>query len=151
MDGFCSATFMEHVNQLAATSLAKGQSTYLTGLRSWNTPIGTYSGDPLEIEGIEEGYFRNDLNEAYSIAINTSGENSGRIGTCMAFKAQVDWLAIKERAYRFRHATSIRCAMHSAGRQTTRGSGRGTLYGGLVGTIQDLIASSYNDGDSGVG
>ena len=99
---------------------------------------GDWEGDPLVIPGIADAFDRDEINQQYASML-ADGTNPGSVGSCSALKTQVDWLAMLERGLRARHATSVRCAVHSAARRGGHSSGAGVFLGGVLRHVQGII------------
>lgn len=98
--------------------------------RKWQMPSKwTWDLNLFHISGqksIKEAFDRTRLNNLYVRALlkgapiddkDKAAAGEGRVSDCQAIKIQVDHLAIQERAFRLRHASSVRCAMHAAVRR----------------------------------
>lgn len=95
--------------------------------RKWQMPAPNgWDLDLFNISGISKAFDRDTANKVYMRALtkgpvvgalDLAPEGEGRIADCQAMKIQIDYLAVQERAFRLRHSTSIRCAMHAASRR----------------------------------
>ena len=106
--------------------------------RAWFLPSpNSWDGSPFDLDGISSAFDREDLNNKYVDAIQSAGEpNGGKVVDRMTTKIQIDYLACMERAFRARHASSVRCAMHSAGRR----SGQGDPTNGVLTAVRNYLA-----------
>lgn len=143
-----STLFLEHMLELANIAQAYADSAKGNNQTNWhNAGVNTtlWDGDVLNISGMNYAFDRADLQQAHKEILATLGS----IGDSRAVKLQSDYFAGMERAFRSRHATSIRCKMHAAGRKDAHADGGGIYYT-LIKYIQDLIAAGNNGGDNGV-
>ena len=131
--------FRDQVAALQAAALAFANSVTAEEQRSWMTlSLNGWAGDPLDVGGISSAFDRDAINQQYAEMLNDPAD-SGSLGSCLALKLQVDWLAMLERAFRARHATSVRCAVHSAARRKGHSSGGGVFAVGTLAYVQDII------------
>lgn len=108
------------------------------GLRAWMLgDTSLWAGNPLDLDSIGEAFSRRGPGSAYALALVSS---HGSTGDAMSAKFQSDALAARERAFRLRHATAVRCGMHAAGRRAGQAEGLGAA-GRLETHAQDLIAA----------
>ena len=107
--------------------------------RPWMTlDHGSWSGNPFDIPGMTGAFDRDDINQHYAEMLSDPA-NLGSLGSSLALKLQVDWLAVLERAFRTRHASSVRCAVHAAARRKGHSSGAGIFSIGTLGYVQNII------------
>jgi len=147
-----SPNFVSHIQKLAAIAKQNGQADISSGQRKWNQPgiVMGWSGDQLDITGMNLAFDRKDLNAMHNDIISTAGQsNGGRIADSMLAKRQADYMACEERAYRLRHATSVRCSVHSAAREIAHGMDSGIYYHNILGFMQDSLSAGYNGSDTG--
>lgn len=101
--------------------------------RKWQMPEpGTWDLNLFHISGtpgtgsIKDAFDRTRPNKLYTRALlkgqpidakDIAPAGEGRVADCQAMKIQIDHLAVQERAFRLRHATSVRCVMHAAVRR----------------------------------
>ena len=111
--------------------------------RKWMMPaaIGNWKGNPLDIASIADAFDRSEANEQYQDAIFKNGTS----GTAMGQKVQIDYLGMMERAFRSRHKTPCRAAMHAAGRRKGHGQPEGVHSGAVLLYVQDLLRSGLRD------
>lgn len=106
--------------------------------RRWQIlPLIGWSGDPLDIPGIKYKFDRTSIGSQYADCL--SGSESGTVADAMALKLQNDWLAAQERAFRLRHATSVRCAVHAAARRSGHAKESGVLTTGIQTYLENII------------
>ncbi len=142
--------------------------------RKWQLPDpGLWDKDLFNLtgaNGINKAYDRTCPNRLYRRALlkgpvepdcqgggASSGE--GRVSDCIASKIQIDYVAIQERAFRFRHMTPVRCAIHALTRRRGHselndidaGAGVGGIFTGMVKYVNNIILSGYNDNSPPVG
>ena len=120
--------------QKLSAKLKKAESSTQTQ-RVWMAP-SDWDGDPFNIPGMHEPSFdRTPINEDYEqVAVDTE-QHVGRAG-CL--KIQLDAVAQMERAFRYRHASGIRCVLHAAARHGGHGNAKG-VFGAVANYAQDLL------------
>lgn len=106
--------------------------------RIWRTPIGWTIGDPLNIPGFTEPFNRLKINEDYELSFQ---DDDGREADAIAAKLQGDHVSSQERAFRFRHASHIRCVMHGANRRQGHSLVGGGVHARILEHVQDVIVS----------
>lgn len=99
----------------------------VTSQRKWQIPTpNTWDLNLFNISGISGAFDRATANQVYIRALtkgpkvgllDKAPEGEGRVADCQAMKIQIDYMATMERAFRLRHASSIRCKLHSAARR----------------------------------
>lgn len=144
-----SSNFVGHIVALADIEKRNGEADLATNQRKWNLPgiNQGWNGNPLDITGMNLAFQRDDINDLHCVSMTSSA----RLADSMAMKRQADYMAAEERAYRLRHATGIRCNVHSAARLVAHGHGNGVYHNGVLGYIQDGLAAGYNGGQTGQG
>lgn len=130
-----------------------GRSIDVSKQRKWQLPFSwNWDNNLFHIfgpAGIQSAYDRTCPNDLYVRALTKGApisngcssdapDGEGRVSDCMAEKVQIDYLAIQERAFRLRHATPIRCAIHAAVRR--RGHSTANDATGSQAFLQDLGA-----------
>lgn len=121
---------LQTVSGRNATALSQG------GQGQWMVP-SNWGGNPLDIPNLHLPAFdRTSINGAY-----LSAQSNGTVGESSCMKLQLDYLSVMERAFRSRHATSVRCLMHTSARFTGQSSLQG-IFGAVQGVIQDLLQAA---------
>lgn len=94
----------------------------------WTRPdLNGWNGDLADLEGISKPFDRSVSNQQF-VAATADPDNPGTTGDLVAATLQVDYLAVMERAFRVRHATThIRAILHSAARRRGHGSQKGVF------------------------
>lgn len=93
--------------------------------RPWQLPPGTeWTGDLTAIDQIEKAFDRSEIEENHAAVIGDLAA-PGTAGDVISLKLQNDYVAAMERAFRARHATSVRCMAHAAGRRAGHGHSAG--------------------------
>lgn len=147
--GNISPNFNDQVEALSSTLQGSGNAAVAPVQRGWQSPpavagVGAWDGNPFTIDGDESigvPFYRTDLNKAYIAAITSSGgTGGGRVVDRMTTKIQVDYLAAMERAFRARHASSVRCTAHAAARLKMSGAFRNTRD-----YLKELLAQGHKD------
>jgi hypothetical protein len=144
--------FDKNTTKLKEVSQAAAEALQNVNLRQWF--IGDpdlwsengYQGDPLDIVQMSENFDRTDVGNDY---VNTFGDENSSTGDQVALKKESDWLAALERAFRSRHASPVRCAIHAAGRRLGHGDDAG-VWARVKNQIID-IAKAGSDGFIGPG
>ena len=92
-----------------------------TGTRPWQIPTGAETVDLLDVPKLHEPAFeRTEINGNYNETLK-SADDPGTNGDAMSLKFQVDLMAVRERAFRLRHATPVRCIILAHGRRQGHG------------------------------
>lgn len=114
-------------------------SDYLRGVgqRKWMIPTSDWGGDLTDLETIKQAFDRSFANEAYTEALN-----NGTSGAAAAQNLQIAYISTMERAFRVRHLTPCRAAVHAAGRRYGHGQAGGVHIGQVLQFVQDLLAGS---------
>lgn len=105
--------------------------------RIWRVPIN-WDGDPLNIEGFNQPFERKAINEDYMLTFKLE---DGREADAQAAKLQGDHVSAQERAFRHRHASHIRCGMHSANRRRGHALSGAGVHARVLDHVQDVIVS----------
>lgn len=135
--------FSQQISNLQEVADNNAQANLGEEQRDWRVPFD-WEGDPFDIEGLGDPFDRTDMNEDYPEFFT---DNSS-VGDCMAAKIQADHLGSQERAFRLRHATSVRCCMHAASRRNGQGDQAAGSFARIVNHIQDLISAGSDSGSS---
>lgn len=143
-----SNNFSAQIDKLTADTGVCGNAPVQKVGRSWMRPTANgWDGNPLTLTGtagIAAAFARDDLNAAYVKAVDTAAQaDGGRLVDRWVSKAQVDYLAAMERAFRARHATSARCTLHAAARRAGQGSS-----GGVYSAVRDYLTTVLQAGYS---
>lgn len=105
--------------------------------RIWRVPIG-WVGDPLDITAFRSPFERLTINEDYMLTFQSE---DGREADAMAAKLQGDHVSCQERAFRYRHASHIRCGMHGANRRRGHARAGDGIHARVLDHVQDVIVS----------
>jgi hypothetical protein len=106
------------------------------------------SADVLNIPELHHGFDRELLNEQYR-DLHKKDNESTTTGGASVLKMQIDYTAAAERAYRLRHATSVRCSMHNSIRKEAHGHAVGVFEKTLA-TVQATLKASSPSASTGV-
>ena len=133
------SVFRENAEALKKDAEKIEQHYKLEAQRQWQIePLRGWSGDPLDIADITKKFDRQEIDSNYQECL--SDPNSpGTTADTQALKLQADWVAVQERAFRTRHATSIRAALNAAGRRKGHKNEKGVIQTGVVKYIEDII------------
>lgn len=131
--------FKENAEQLRTDAENVEQALLNQAQRKWQIlPLREWTGDPLAVPEISGKFKRDEIHENYTECL-ADPENPGTAADTQALTLQNDWVSMQERAFRARHATSVRSALHAAGRRKGHSSDKGVIQAGLVKYIQDVI------------
>lgn len=133
------AVFRAAAGQLQADAANLAAAAAGAAQRTWQVgPLGDWGGDPLDVPGISGRFARAAIHENYAACLADPG-NPGTVADTQALTLQNDWVAAQERAFRVRHCTSVRAALHAAGRRAGHADDRGVIRAGVVKYIEDVI------------
>ena len=131
--------FRENAEQLAADADNLSKASLGQAQRQWQVaPLRGWSGDPLDVAGVSVKFDRKAIHENYTGCLSDP-DKAGTVADTQALTLQNDWVAMQERAFRTRHATSVRSAIHAAARRSGHAHPQGVVMAGLVKYIQDVI------------
>lgn len=134
------AQVTEETTKLAASLISHNsamQTAIQTGGPSlWFRPVD-WDGNVYDIAALGIPFNRTPLYTQFREAVN--GQSSGTTGDMMAIAVQGDNLAVAERAFRARHATSVRNKMHAAGRHRGHANVNGVINNGQGNYLKQLI------------
>jgi len=119
-DAQTKASIDQKFQKLVEGIQTEGRNQYQSAMgeaqRKWDVPEDLKDKDILEIEGMTSPAFdRDDLNSKYKECIQDPAA-AGTVADVIAIKKQIDYIAQEERAYRFEHASLVRCMAHGAAR-----------------------------------
>jgi hypothetical protein len=113
--------------------------------RPWMCPPEReWDGNPLNIDSLKKPFDRPKPNEDLQTALS---QEDKPLADAMGAELQISYMGMMERAFRHRHMTPTRAAMHAAGRRTGHGDPAGVHVGGVQQYVQDMI--SAGEGGSG--
>lgn len=114
-----------------------------TGRRPWQVPSDLETGLD-EIDKLHEPAFnRDDANTNYQEAVQSGGEDAGTLADAISLKQQIAYNAAEERAFRLRHASSVRRGIHAINARDGHGNSKG-VFGGVQKQMEDAISSGAN-------
>lgn len=130
--------FSERLADMMSQSQQVSQAESTTNTqRIWMVPED-WSGDVFDIAGMHQPSFdRAEINGEYETVCG----GNGNVGDAGSLKVQIDVVSGMERAFRFRHASHIRCVQHAAARHAGHGNGQG-VFGAIRNYAQDLIKAA---------
>jgi len=91
--------------------------------------------DPLDIEGMKKGFDRSDPNNKY---IEEIEKDKSVLAKCSSYRMQMCYIIMMERAFRARHASFVRCSIHSVARRKGQGKEQGVHIRGVLNWANDL-------------
>ena len=100
-----------------------------------------WDGNVFDWNGIASVFDREELEEDMRDVIQDE-ESPGVVGDLMLITIQGDYLATQERAFRLRHQSQVRAAMHAAARKYGHGNDAGLFKKGIVRYLQALSKAS---------
>lgn len=137
--------FKQRIDDL--TQKAQQQSQQFktqSGSRPWHTPENMKTRNLLDVPNLHEpAWNRNTLNRIYAdevLAVEQA--KGGTVADLIGLKRQIDFMAVEERAWRLRHATSSRCAALAHGRI----KGHGIKSVGVFAIVQNEIENRMAEG-----
>lgn len=116
----------------AVVEAAKGENP-----RKWYMPKGWLeeNRDILDIPELHKPDFdRDELNRRY---VECMTEPGSTVGDVIALKLQIDYMTAEERALRLRHATPVRCMIHSVARRN--GHAESDVFPNVVAEVTNAI------------
>lgn len=140
--------FSALLDAIGATSTAAADATKLTGIRSWHYPplsmpaSCTWSGDPYDLPGMICAFDRKKMNDDLITIFKRKGQ---KIGESMVVTIIIEYISALERAFRTRHASYVRCKMHSAARRVGHGASNGPIRGVIVTWLNRLLEGAFDD------
>lgn len=139
--------FRTQINKLAETGVAHRDAAKLKDRRLW-TKIDKngWSGDLFDLDGMLKAFARDENWQDFKDAIKDP-ENAGTTGDLIASQLQSEYLAVQERAFRYRHATPCRLLLHAAARSYGHGAERGVLKLAVLGYIENILKSAKSENE----
>jgi hypothetical protein len=136
--------YKAQLERLKDTAAAADLAARTAAGRIWHVPegAGIWAGDPLDIAGAAIAFNRGAAADLYYDAMTT---DKGSVGDAMALKIQSDYLAAQERAWRMRHQSTVRAAMHAAARRL----GHSTTTTGALDRVTQYISDLLVAGAAG--
>ena len=131
------SVFSGRLRQLIAAAAACADGFRRSGQRGWTVPDENDAESLFDVPALHQpGFDREPINVNYEQCFQDE-ENPGTVGDVIGLKLQVDYVAAEERAYRFRHASTVRCLVHAAGRRM--GDSVGPVFRYVEETVGDVI------------
>ena len=141
--------FTKTVDKLRETAENHGKADKLEEQRKWTQlDLNGWDGDLTDIEGMSKPFDRQEIAQDAKDAVKDS-ENPGNVGDLTLTSLQGDWLATLERAYRNRHAGSVRLRSHAAARKVAQGHEAGVFAAGVKGYLEVIEQLSKNETSNG--
>lgn len=132
------ARFTAQVQRLAAEAGLLHKSVTTGAGREWQLgDLNGWSGDVTDIPGMARPFDRKEIGQNFADVYQP--KSPGTVGDAATLRLQNDYLAAMERAFRTRHASSVRAAVMAAGRRSGHGDGQGPLLDGVIRYAQDLL------------
>lgn len=138
--------FTSTLDAIVEANRAAYEGAEAGGGRKWFAPPTNegWDGNPQDIPGLATAFDRQEIETNYE-EVFQDPSNVGTVGDVISLKTQSDYVACVERAYRSRHATSVRCIAHHLGRRRGHGDAESLFNAGITKFAQDaLIASQEN-------
>lgn len=145
--GEVDSKFEQRVNQLETYAKEAAEHFYdYEGFRKWATPDEMKQRDLLDVPGLHEpSWNRDNINRKYSNDVLAGPMSAGgNAGDLIAMKAQADFMATEERAFRARHASLVRCCAH----MHSRLDGHGISGKGIFSFLRDGVQNAITKGGS---
>ena len=138
--------FVDLVERFQSVAAQNAKAAFLEEQRAWSLPAPRdWTGDPHDIAGMTGAFDRTDINTNYQECYEH--QPPGSTADTIAVKTQLEYVAGAERAFRTRHCSPVRAALHAAARLQGHGHGQGVFLGGVARYIKDMI--NYGGGDVG--
>jgi hypothetical protein len=130
--------FTAQVQQLAAEAGLMHKSVTAGEPRPWQLgDLNGWDGNVTDIPGMAKPFDRSEIGQNFADVYQP--KEPGTVGDAATLRVQNDYLAAMERAFRTRHASSVRAAIMAAGRRNGHGSDQGPLLDGVIRYAQDLL------------
>lgn len=123
-------------NDLLGFNQGLQKALQTAGAAQWFQPTG-WDGNVHNIANLGAGMDREELYTMFRAAMNPG--NTGTAGDLGAILVQGDNLAAAERAFRQRHAGSIRTKMHAAARHRGHAADAGVPNNGQANYLKQLV------------
>jgi len=137
--------FKDRLEELQKQAGELADSLIGEGQRPWQIPEKNSDIDLFDIAGLHGlAWERGKINNNYLDCMK-NGLEPGTVGDVVSLKSQIDYMAVEERAYRFRHASICRCHHLAHGRR------RGHDIGPVFVRILDQADSAIIAGRGGKG
>jgi hypothetical protein len=124
--------FVVQLNKSAESADTIFKAFLLQGQRRWHI---------IDLSGISKAFSREENEEDVANAIK-DGSSPGTTGDLIVSVLQGDYLAAQERAFRMRHQTPVRSAIHSAARRMGHAHDKGVFKRGVKGVIENILKQS---------
>lgn len=131
--------FRKRTLQLRKGSKQIADSVKGEAQRPWEIPaeLETQLTDVASLH--KPAFDRGDMNANYDEVL-ASSKDPGTVGDAAALKHQIDYNACEERAFRLRHASSVRCMIVAHGRIDGHGHEAG-IFAAAENLASDMIAA----------
>lgn len=139
-------TFSKLVKESRTNAKKLADSVKGDAQRVWDLPEALADKDLTDVPQLHDPAFdRNEMNANYDETM-ADATNPGTVGDVMALKVQIDYVSAEERAFRLRHASSVRCIVVAHGRLAGHGHDKGifTAAENMVG--DHILAGALSDG-----
>jgi hypothetical protein len=129
---------------------AKAQAEHFrkyASFRPWHTPDDLKT-ELLDVPALHEpSWNRDEANRIYCENVVTQ-DNRGTHGDIIAMKKQIDFMAVEERAFRFRHASFVRCAALAHGRLAGHGETNAGVFSMLKTSVDNNLLFGSDPGSA---
>jgi hypothetical protein len=133
--GQVDSVFNDRIDDLQRLSGLMATAQTGQGQRAWMVP-STWQGNPLDVSELHNPAFdRSGVNASYQ---NVHASADGSVGAAGSLKLQLDYMSIMERSFRSRHATGLRCLMHTAARHAGHSHSQG-VFAAVRRIAQDIL------------
>ncbi len=127
------------LDQLAADAGELARSALAPGARVWQVPPSrSQPVGVLDIAGIGSLFDRSAIGQNYADTLSDA-DAPGTTGDTQSLRLQNERLAMEERAYRLRHCSPIRSAVHAAARRAGHADPAGVFGAASRGHLENLI------------
>lgn len=129
--------FTAQVQKLAAEAGLLHKGVTSGEGREWQLgDLNGWSGDVTDIPGMSRPFDRKAIGQNFADVYQGT---PGTTGDAATLRLQNDYLAAMERAFRTRHASSVRLTIMAAGRRKGHADAQGPLLDGVIRYAQDLL------------
>lgn len=120
--------FKNRLRELAEKGLKAAKAMRCQDQREWYIPATLGANDLLQVAELHKpSYDRTPINTNY-LECFQSPKAMGTVGDVVSLKLQIDYVAMEERAFRFRHASVCRNLAHAMSRRRAHGDGPAFPY-----------------------
>ena len=133
------SVFSARLRDLIEKARSASEGAKFSGQRRWCIPDTLAAADLFSIEQLHQpAWDRTEINTNYEQCFQ-SVTDPGTTGDVIGLKLKVDYNAMEERAFRFRHASVCRCIVHAMSRR--HAEAEGPTFPFVEETVSDVISA----------